>query len=289
MKVKSILILISLVAYCSANLRFLGSESYDLIVNGNFEEPKFEGEKKTFDKIPGWQISSPMTIGVGSTFFYAWDQTRVASLDNGENIQLSQEINLKSEDSLCFLSFKYAPRNNDSSGISVLLNGIEIFTDICPNDRVSREGLEVLLKKGNNKLTFIGIGESDGVGVTLSNVSLVCDLTFNEPLPSPEPKPKPQPKPEPKPQPKPQPKPEPIPSPSTDNKNNKKDDKDNKNDNNNKKKEDEYDVIVKKTAKQVFPDLIVDVKPKNPKSKNFKNFEFDIQLRLGHKKDFLKK
>lgn len=153
--------------------------SDNLVVNGGFENPPQNGLWKILDNIEGWK-GVHIEIGNGKLYNSRWN-SQVCELDSDSmNIAITQSFFL--DDRIEYvLSYDWAPRTagvykvNFASYLGSVSIGNQKIADMSAdalNPGVRHMDIVVLLVAGPNSITFTGLGDSDGQGITVSNVVL---------------------------------------------------------------------------------------------------------------------
>lgn len=156
------------------------AQAAELIVNGSFELPALPrvfNESLITPSILGWTGDGPgLEIGYAPTYFIAgYDGEQIAELDSNGNYTLSQTISglTPGEYTLRFLSALRGDTPGPASGtFDVLWNG-SLVQSFSPTSSVMSETVIVLPAiAGDNVLSFVGTGTSDGSGPIIDRVSL---------------------------------------------------------------------------------------------------------------------
>ena len=151
----------------------------ELIVNGGFEKPVYNGNWGLLDA-EGWTHgNAPIEIGRGSIYNSLWgDNNQVCELDSTANSVISQIITLDARRE-CTLELDYASRVVvlETNGLTIKYNDKILEEKITPdNYNVIHYKATVEGKKGENKIELSGSNTSDSFGITIDNVSFKCKL-----------------------------------------------------------------------------------------------------------------
>lgn len=156
----------------------------NLVLNPDFDEPSLSSDSSFYTSIPHWEVLDGefIEIGIGQMYNSKWGKKQVAELDSVYNYSIIQTINLP-EEKKCLFKFNYAANENDilSSGLEAKFNDIVLFSKRSGVDNDIHEmQFEVTALYGDNDIIFSGIGLSDGIGMTLSNIGLYCKNEVQE-------------------------------------------------------------------------------------------------------------
>ena len=154
----------------------------ELIVNGGFELPNYNGGWG-LNNAPGWSRgNAPIEIGRGTIYNGAWKTGQVCELDSTANSEISQTVVLD-EKRECVLQFDYAARSValSSNGFSLKFNDDVLVANLTPvNYNVIRYTVNVVGKKGDNVIKIGGTNTTDSYGMTIDNVSFKCNVEKEE-------------------------------------------------------------------------------------------------------------
>lgn len=157
-------------------------EGHEYIINGTFDDP---------DTKKGW-IATDYEVLPGPTYNGANTTGNVNELDAwAGNTKITQKFRVKTAGGYK-LEFDTAARNGvplPSNGLKVTFNGKEIFAYTPADYNRHHHTFDVDGIAGENVLDFEGTGPSDGLGITLDNVSLKGHTVVIELPPTPTPTP----------------------------------------------------------------------------------------------------
>ena len=191
-----IICILQLIVFCSINSLNLKTNqntiqnvyyTENLITNGDFSNPSTNGGWKYFDEIPGWNSKDKIEIGASILYNTKWttgqyQATQVAELDSDKNVEMWTEVELK-KPSNCKFEFNYGARTStslDSQGIRVSIDGDLLKTIPAEDLEIHNFEHQLKLEEGVHKFSFEGIGKSNRLGSTISNVSLRCEKEYEE-------------------------------------------------------------------------------------------------------------
>lgn len=156
------------------------NKNKEYIVNGGFENPCVAGGWKIFPEIEGWKSvdGSGIEVGTGSIYLSGWGSTQIVELDANHNTPLMQRFISDRAASKCIFSIKYGARTgNESSSMSITLNGGSLLSVIGSDFDIHSQSLEISLLSGENVLEIDGTGTSDSYGMTIDDVSIKCECS----------------------------------------------------------------------------------------------------------------
>ena len=140
---------------------------------------RLKGSGAIDDIVIGERVDGAIEIQEGRVFGAPRnpEDNAVLELDSTENARISQNVQI-AEAGAYRLTFDYAARGfrsstrEDSSGVIVLVNGVEVFRETTREFGYKPFALTLDLDAGTNTISFQGIGRSDGIGALIDNVSL---------------------------------------------------------------------------------------------------------------------
>lgn len=140
---------------------------------------RLKGSGAIDDIVIGERVDGAIEIQEGRVFGAPRnaEDNAVLELDSTENARISQNVQIADAGSYR-LTFDYAARGfrsstrEDSSGVIVLVNGVEVFRETTREFGYKPFALTLDLDAGTNTISFQGIGRSDGIGALIDNVSL---------------------------------------------------------------------------------------------------------------------
>lgn len=155
----------------------------NLLVNGGFETAGANATPQSFGitatTIPGWiktNASVYELVDSGHGGVVATEGTHWLDLDGqfgDPNMNISQSVMGLADGQILSLNFDAANRTSAASGgFEVIWNGTVIATITEPTLVMRNYRLFVTAQAGTNTLGFRGIGNPDGLGASLDNVSL---------------------------------------------------------------------------------------------------------------------
>ncbi len=157
-------------------------QSGNLINNGDFSLPNFNGHWGFISPPNGWEIIyGEMEVGSGTIYNPNWKNwkgksyVQVAEIDGNKNDILGAHVILEAATS-CTVEFDYAERVNSTNGLSVYWNDTLLLNYSNQSDlSIKQLKQSVKGKVGDNLLKFVGTAKSDSYGMTFTNVSVTCD------------------------------------------------------------------------------------------------------------------
>ena len=149
------------------------NNSNNIIVNGGFEEPNFKGSWSIPTSVPGWIVSPNAELGKGTLYSANWENSgQIAELDTYQNSSLTQTFVLNKECD-CEVAFNYVARTGDeSSAMLVKFNDEELLYSNPGDKNLHKYRKTIKCVEGENNITFIGQGTSNGYGMTIDNVEV---------------------------------------------------------------------------------------------------------------------
>lgn len=161
-------------------------EGHEYIINGTFDDP---------DTHKGW-IATDYEVLPGTVYNGANVTGNVNELDAwAGNTKITQKFRVSTIGQYK-LEFDTAARNGvafESNGLKVHFNGKEIFSYVPTDYNRHHHVFDVEGVAGENVIVFEGTGTSEGLGITLDNVSLKGHKVEIEVPPTPTPDPVPVP------------------------------------------------------------------------------------------------
>lgn len=152
----------------------------DIIVNGNFEQPRVKNNGAYFfKKIPGWTSTLGDGIEIQRFGFASFNGYQHVELDGNNNSNMIQTVTTVPNVSYV-LSFAYSPR----PGMPINSNGVKVFFNDKLLGTVAKDGMNlaetdfdqyffiVLPRTNNSTIEFRATGVSDGGGGYIDGVIL---------------------------------------------------------------------------------------------------------------------
>ncbi|RYG38751.1 PEP-CTERM sorting domain-containing protein [bacterium] len=155
-------------------LALTGAASANIVVNGSFELPFQNGgytQQANDGLVGGWYgVGDNLEIGtIGIYGASGGDGLQLAELDSAVNYALTQDLATTSGSYT--LSFESASRGS-SSDFEVWFDGVLVDTVSPSSSTFAPHSYTVAASGPNAKLQFIGIGDSNGYGGLIDNVSV---------------------------------------------------------------------------------------------------------------------
>lgn len=149
----------------------------NLVVNGDFEDPAYNGGWSYYGSITGWTPGVGQSIEVGAANIYGVNgfTQNVLELDSTGNSAVSQFVTLP-HSGLYTLTFDYARRDGTSAATNIFkvsYGGTDLAT-LTPTSISATTASYTFYASNSGMLTFAGVGASDSYGGILDNVSMTA-------------------------------------------------------------------------------------------------------------------
>jgi hypothetical protein len=150
------------------------------IVNGSFEAVNYGGGYALLnnDTVAGGWFAEQNYVEIGAAGLYGvsgYTGSQVLELDGSANAKVSQWVNTHagSTYTVSFDAGRRAGVSASSQGFKVLWNNVSVGT-FRPSTSVLGGYALDLVATGHDKLSFVGIGTSDGYGSIIDNVAIAA-------------------------------------------------------------------------------------------------------------------
>ena len=164
----------------------------NLIINGDFEDSPVQGDGYGFfDSITGWTATlAQFEIQSGQTSVsdISGPGNSVLELDSDRNAGIEQTVTVaEGQEGIYRLRLDHSQRTDDNFGASlqVVIDGVVVRTvnSAVPGATEVFE-IDLPLTEGQHTIGFTEVGNSDGIGTLVDNVTLIAT---GDPLPPPPP------------------------------------------------------------------------------------------------------